>query len=113
MYSESRQIGAVGALILLLLGPSFGNLSHMHEVGYLELFMHKGAAHVHASDHYAVECFLCSFSFPTFQMKEGVELNLRKFSVWKRSPSFYVEKLHFPALSSNHSPRAPPYLHRS
>lgn len=113
MYKELRQVGAVGALILLLLGPSFGNLFHIHEANHLELCMHKGATHLHAADNYSVECFLCSFSFSTFQVKDRVEVNLRKFSTWKRAPSLYVEHIHFPTLSPSHPPRAPPFLHRS
>ncbi len=111
MYKKLRQVGAVGALILLLLGPSVGNLFHMHEANHLDLCMHEGVTHLHTADNYSVECFLCSFSFSTFQVKEREGGNVRKFSTWECSPPLYVDNIHFSTLSPSHAPRAPPFLH--
>jgi|GEM_PF-2594127 len=109
MHKEIRQVGAVGALILLLLGPSLGKLFHVHETSHL-VCMHEGGIHFHDTDSHSTACFLCSFSFSSLPDKKEASVYPHGFKNWNRSPSFYLENFHYPILSSDHSPRAPPFL---
>lgn len=110
MHKEIQQIGAVGALILLLLGPSLGKLFHIHETSDLALCMHEGDIHFHSTDSHAAECFLCSFSFSSLQDKKEARAQAREFKSWSRSSSLYIANLHVAILSPHHAPRAPPSL---
>lgn len=110
MHKEIRQAGAVGGLILLLLGPSLSKLFHVHEASHLVLCMHEGDIHFHSTDNPSTECFLCSFSFPSLQDKKEANVYPHGFKNWNRSLSLYIENFHYPILSSDHSPRAPPFL---
>lgn len=110
MHKDIRQVGAVGGLILLLLGPSLGKLFHVHEASHLALCMHEGDIHFHGTDNHSTECFLCSFSFSSLQDKKEANVYPHGVKNWNRSPSLYIANLHVAILSPHRSPRAPPSL---
>jgi len=111
MYLELRKVGAVGVLALLLLGPSIGNLFHVHEASHFKLCTHEGVVHFHAVDIHSTDCFLCSFSFAPLQENLTTSFGSNESIDWGHSLAPYLENALFLVLSPQHNTRAPPALY--
>lgn len=109
MSRNTLQQGIAILLVLLFLGPSTIGLLHEHASDLGGHCTSEGEQHFHSLAAPA-DCFVCSFSFSTFQLDRPANFAAFDYPPQPAEPLPGNREFHALLLPFDHAPRGPPVM---